>query len=370
MREIPSTWMRGGTSKCWVFDRDDLDIPGRGTDEVLLRLYGSPDPRQLDGVGGASSTTSKAVILSRSARADADVDYTFAQVAVDERRVDWGSNCGNCAAVVGPWSVRRGWVAAAEGTTAVRVHNTNTGQSILLEVPTPGGVLQENGDAVIPGVVFPGSAVRLWFVEPAGRTTGALFPTGRPAQALSGGVSATLIDAAAPVVIVPAAEVGLSGGETAAELDARPDLLRGLDELRREAAVRMGLAEAPESAQRAVPKLALVAPPPAGRGADLTVRMLSMGRAHPALAMTGSIALTEAARSPGTVVHALVGDGPGRCLRLLSPAGVIETRTRLVDGRPAVGVLRTARRIADATLTLPGRPAAVHAGEAFARLAG
>jgi 2-methylaconitate cis-trans-isomerase PrpF len=358
VREIPATWMRGGTSKCWVFDRADLSVPGRALDEVLLRLYGSPDPRQVDGVGGGTSTTSKAVILSRGTDG-ADVDYTFAQVAVEESRVDWGSNCGNCSSVVGLWAVRRGWVRPGRERTSVRVRNTNTGQLIVQEVPTPGGAVAEDGAARIPGVAFPGVPIQLWFVDPAGRTTGSLFPTGHRVDRLlgpDGPVRATLVDAGAPVVAVPAAAVGLTGRETPADIDARAGLLAALDEVRREAAVLMGLAPSPAAAQRAVPKLAVVAAPDATAdpGADLVVRMLSMGRTHPALPITGSVALTMAARTTGTVVAGLVGPTAGeQTLRISTPAGVVETRDRTDGGVPAVRVLRTARRLADAVLPLP-----------------
>jgi 2-methylaconitate cis-trans-isomerase PrpF len=365
VREIASTWMRGGTSKCWVFEHERLQVPGRGVDEVLLRLYGSPDPRQVDGVGGATSTTSKAVILARSTRPGIDVDYTFAQVAVDERRVDWGSNCGNCSAVVGLYAVRRGWVAPQDGTTPVRVHNTNTGQLIVQQVPTPGRVLDEDGTTRIPGVSFPGTAVRMWFVDPGGRSTGALLPTGRALDLLDGSagpVPATMIDAGAPVVVMAPGSVGLHGRETPAEIDARPDVLAELESLRRQAAVRMGLVVDAERAERAVPKVALVTAPRPGEDADLVVRMLSMGRTHPALAITGSVAMTMAAREPGTIVP----HSAGEVLRLLTPAGVVETRTREIDGRPAVGVLRTARRLADATLALPDATPTAEIGAARA----
>jgi 2-methylaconitate cis-trans-isomerase PrpF len=219
-------------------------------------------------------------------------------------------------------------------------------------VPTPGGFLDENGTAFIPGVSFPGTPVRMWFVDPAGRTTGALLPTGEPMDLLDGRhgpVPATLIDAGAPVVVLPVSAVGLTGRETPAEIDARPELLAELETLRRQAAVRMGLVHDPGRAERAIPKLALVAPPEPGEDADVVVRMLSMGRVHPALAITGSVALTMAARAAGTVVPRCDRD----VLRLLTPTGVVETRVRQIDSRPAVGVLRTARRIADATLALP-----------------
>lgn len=210
MREIPATWMRGGTSKCWVFEREVLTVPGRSIDEVLLRLYGSPDPRQIDGVGGATSTTSKAVVLTRSDRPDIDVEYTFAQIGIADGRVDWTSNCGNCSAVVGPYALRRGWVVPAGEVTTVRINNTNTGQLIVVDVPTPSGHVTEEGGDHIPGVAQPGLGVHLWFIDPAGRTTGALLPTGNAVDVVDG-VRVTLLDAGAPVVLVPADEVGADG---------------------------------------------------------------------------------------------------------------------------------------------------------------
>src|SRR5687768_16635416 len=177
--------MRGGTSKCWVFDADVLATAGGlSADTTLLRLFGSPDPRQLDGVGGGTSTTSKAVILTPSNSPDADVDYTFAQVGIDEQRVDWGSNCGNCSAVVAPYAIERGWVEVGQESTAVRTLNTNTNQLILQKVDTPHGELGGTGTQMIPGVPFPGMPVGMGFFDPAGRTTGALFPTGEPIDKL------------------------------------------------------------------------------------------------------------------------------------------------------------------------------------------
>ena len=184
MHEIPATWMRGGTSKCWVFRRDDLRVGDLSVDEVLLRVYGSPDHRQVDGVGGGTSTTSKAVILAPSTDEGVDVEYTFAQVGIEEAKVDWGSNCGNCSAVVASFAIREGWVPTGSDETAVRVLNTNTGQLIVQRVDTPGGVLAEAATQTIPGVPFPGAPVRMGFVDPAGRSTGHLFPTGHPRDSL------------------------------------------------------------------------------------------------------------------------------------------------------------------------------------------
>ena len=369
MREIDATWMRGGTSKCWVFRRDDLKIPDLSVDEVLLRLYGSPDHRQVDGVGGGTSTTSKAVILAPSTDPGVDVEYTFAQVGIEEAKVDWGSNCGNCSAVVASFAIREGWVATGAAETSVRVLNTNTRQLIVQRVPTPGGRLDEAATEHIPGVPFPGAPVRMGFVDPAGRSTGHLFPTGRERDRLSdavGAVTVTLVDAGAPVVAVRATDVGVRGDEDIAALDAVPGLLARLDAVRREAGVRMGLAETPGAVARAVPKLALVSdavPDDAdgADGADLTVRMLSMGRFHPAVPVTGSVALTLAAGAVGTVVHDLVAarspvGGPVPGLRLATPAGCVSTFVEDHDGVPVVGVVRTYRRLASGSVLLPDPP--------------
>jgi len=365
VRELAATWMRGGTSKCWVFNRADLDDLGQDTAAVLLRVFGSPDPRQVDGVGGATSTTSKAVILAPATTGDADVDYTFAQVGIGEPVVDWGSNCGNCSAVVGLYALRRGWVRPTGDLTTVRVHNTNTGALIVQQVPTPGGHVEEDGTEHIPGVPFPGVGVRMWFRDPAGLTTGSLLPTGSPREKLlfeGRAVEATLVDAGAPVVVLDAASLGLTGSESPAEITALPGLLAGLEGVRRQAAVRMGLVADEASAERAVPKLAIVAPVPAGGEADLAVRMLSMGDVHPALAITGSVALTMAATTPGTLVADHVSpDRDGR-IRLATPSGVVVTHFGVLDGAPAVAVTRTARRIADAVLALPDGPSQARGG--------
>ncbi|TLM81710.1 methylitaconate delta2-delta3-isomerase [Pseudarthrobacter sp. NamE2] len=356
MFKIPATWMRGGTSKCWVFEWDNLQVPGKTVDEVLLRLFGSPDNRQVDGVGGGTSTTSKAVILSRSVSEDADVDYTFAQVGIDEQRVDWGSNCGNCSAVVAPYAIERGWVAAGPETTSVRTLNTNTNQLILQKVDTPGGELGHSGTQMIPGVPFPGMPVGMGFFDPAGRTTGRLFPTGIPMNKVTFDgrqVPATFIDAGAPVVIVEAETVGLTGHETAAEIDTRTELLVHLDDMRRDAAVQMGLAETRADAERAIPKLALVAKADDGDEADLLVRMLSMGRLHPALAITGSVALTMAAQHQGTVAANLITGDVSAGVTMRTPAGLVQTWAETREGTPVVGALRSARRLADADLLLP-----------------
>lgn len=359
MHEIPATWMRGGTSKCWVFRRDDLRVGDLSVDEVLLRIYGSPDHRQVDGIGGGTSTTSKAVILAPSVDDDIDVEYTFAQVGIEEAKVDWASNCGNCSAVVASFAIREGWVRTGDEETLVRVLNTNTGQLILQRVETPGGDLVEAASETIPGVPFPGAPVRMGFVDPAGRSTGRLFPTGRPVDRLESEgdtVLVTLIDAGAPVVAVSAADFGVRGDEDTHELDAVPGLLARLDAVRRDAGVLMGLAETPELVARSVPKLAMISAPPRDEDTDLTVRMLSMGRFHPAVPVTGSVALTIAAAAPGTVAHRLARGDAAAGMRLGTPAGSVTTFVEEHEAVPVVGVIRTYRRLAHGSVLLPDPP--------------
>ena len=356
---VPAVWMRGGTSKCWVFKREDLEATGLPLDDVLLRLYGSPDPRQVDGVGGATSTTSKAVILSKSYEPGVDVEYTFAQVGIDEHKVDWGSNCGNCSAVVAPFALEKGWVEPHRGETLVRARNTNTGQTILQRVSTPDGRWAPQLDTVIPGVPFAGTAVGLGFVDPAGQTTGKLLPTGNVIDTLrvSGGeVEVSLLDAGAPLVIVSAETAGLHGIPFEGwSVEVLPELER-LDAIRRAGAVAMGLAATAEAAERAIPKLAIAGPVDASQAAvesaDVQIMMLSMGNPHPALAITGSVGLTIAAATSGTVVQRALAAPVGEDLRIRTPAGTITTWRRSIDGGDVVGSTRTARVLARAILPL------------------
>lgn len=350
--------MRGGTSKCWVFERSALQIPGFTVDEVLLRLFGSPDPRQIDGVGGGSSTTSKAVILSPSNEPGIDVDYTFAQVGIEQAVVDWGSNCGNCSAVIAPYALDQGWVSAVNGEVSVNIRNTNTGQVLHERIAAPATDLPAN--TYIPGVPFPGEAVEIGFVNPAGGTTGKLLPTGEPRTTLSIGssqdetaqtVTATLLDAGAPLVIINATDAQLNNLDFASWPTESLTELDRLDQIRRAGAVAMGLATDAQSAQRAIPKLAIVTASEANSDCDFNVMMLSMGAPHPALAITGSVGLTLAARTEGSVIDALLTKPITEKLRLQSPAGVIETWHRDIAGDEVVGTTRTARLLAQATLS-------------------
>jgi len=358
--KIQAEWMRGGTSKCWVFDAGHLNS-GTSLDALLPRVFGSPDSRQIDGVGGATSTTSKAMILHRPDGGDIDVDFTFAQVGIEEATVDWGSNCGNCSAVVGLYAIEKGWVVPSGDVTRIVTRNTNTGQVIVQRVATPDGALPIVPDALMPGVPFPGYRVGLGFHDPAGKTTGALLPTGSATDTITAGGTrwtVTMVDAGAPVVIVRAEDLGLDASRYSSWLAGVELQLETLDQIRRQAAVRMGLAPTTAQAARAIPKLAIAAAPIAAQaetagGSDLNVMMLSMGRPHPALAITGSIALTLAARTPGTVLHQMTGGTQGAALKLRTPAGVLETWTEENDGGVLVGVDRTARTIATTVIHLP-----------------
>lgn len=356
-KTIQATWMRGGTSKCWVFDAEELDALEASRDEVLLRLFGSPDPRQIDGVGGATSTTSKAVILAKSKVPNVDVEYTFAQVGITEATVDWGSNCGNCSAVVAPYALDRGWVQPSGDETFVRVLNTNTNQIIVERVPTPSGVWTAAEDTFIPGVSFPGVAVSLGFENPAGGTTGKLLPTGQARQVLDvagyGSTEVTLLDAGAPLVILSQESANLGGvAYEQWSVEALSELER-LDAIRRAGAVALGLASRSEEAARAIPKLAIVGPVEAGSTADLNVMMLSMGNPHPALAITGSIGLTVAAATKGSVPAEFVTRDVTEGVHFKTPAGELSTWRKQIDGQDVVGAVRTARRIGSAHLDLP-----------------
>ncbi|MBT2596263.1 PrpF domain-containing protein [Arthrobacter sp. ISL-72] len=354
---LEAEWMRGGTSKCWVFEAEHLQDGGASLDVLLPRLFGSPDSRQIDGVGGATSTTSKAVILHRLHGDGVDVEFTFAQVGIEEAAVDWGSNCGNCSAVVGLYALEKGWVVPNGDVTRIVTRNTNTGQIIVQRVATPAGALPDVPAAEMPGVPFPGHLVGLGFQDPAGKTTGALLPTGAATDTIMAGGTrwtVSMVDAGAPVVIVRAVDLGLDPARYDSWQAGLEQQLGTLEQIRRQAAVRMGLAPTPAAAARAIPKLAVVGAPAASDPAcDVNVMMLSMGKPHPALAITGSIALTLAARTGGTILHTITGEALGTTLRLRTPAGVIETWSEEHDGNLLVGVDRTARTIATTIIHLP-----------------
>jgi len=376
-RRIPAVFMRGGTSRAIMFHARDLpgEVPLR--DAIFLRALGSPDPngRQLDGLGGGISSLSKVAVIGPSSRRDADVDYTFGQVSVEDALVDYAGNCGNISSAVGPFAVDEGLFRPGEdGEAAVRIHNTNTGKIILSRFSVEGESAVVEGDFTLPGVSGTGARITLEFMDPGGAATGRLLPTGRPRDLFEiegiGAVEVSLVDATNPVVFLRARDVGLTGGEAPGAMDARTELMVNLEQIRAEAAVRMGLAPDRRTASesvRAVPKVAVVAPSaefidlkgetvPAG-DCDLLSRVVSMGKTHRAYALTASMCLAVAARVPGTLVHEAAGP-PAGDLRLGHPSGVLSVGATVSDG-PAgpraekVIVYRTARRLMEGAVCLP-----------------
>jgi 2-methylaconitate cis-trans-isomerase PrpF len=362
-RRIPAVYMRGGTSRCLVFHERDLPPAGPARDAILLSALGSPDPngRQLDGLGGGISSLSKAVIIGPPTMAGADVDYTFAQIEVKKAFVDYAGNCGNCSSSVGPFAIDEGLLAARDGETLVRIHNTNTRKLIVAHVPVAGGAAGGPGDFDRAGGAGRGARIALDFVDPGGAGTGRLLPTGR-ARDLIAGVEVSCVDATNPVVFVRAHDLGLSGAETPTAVDADHDLGARLEKLRVEAGARMGLAES-----AAVPKIAFVAPPAdytaldgaryAAAAFDVLGRAISMGNCHRAFPLTVAMCLAVAARIPGSVVQECVAGASGD-VRLGHPSGVLPIAAR-VDTSGAepraetVTVYRTARRLMEGFVRVP-----------------
>jgi len=363
-RRIRAVYMRGGTSRCLVFHDKDLPPAGPERDRVLLAALGSPDPygRQLDGLGGGISSLSKACIIGPGTRPDADVDYTFAQVEVSKPVVDYSGNCGNCSSSVGPFAIDERLLPSTDGETIVRIHNTNTRKLIVAHVPVRDGDARVEGDFELPGVPGRGARIALDFVDPGGARTGALLPTGRALDELDG-IAASLVDATNPVVFVRAKDLGLTGAESPAALDADAKLSARLERIRVAAAEMMGI---PGSA--ATPKIAVVAPPAAFAALDGTryaadqldvlARIISMGSCHRAFALTGAMCLAVAARLDGTVVSEYSTAREDADVRLGHPSGVLPLDARVVsrNGQPhaeRVTVYRTARRLMEGFVRVP-----------------
>ena len=368
---LPAVFMRGGTSKGLFFHRRDLPAARAERDALFLAALGSPDAhgRQLDGMGGGISSLSKAVVVSPGQRPGVDIDYLFAQVAVDQARVDYGSNCGNLTAAVGPFAVDEGLVQAADGEAVLTLYNCNLDQRIEARFAVAGGRAVVEGHTVLDGVAGAGAPIRLAFLEPGGAVTGRLLPTGQARDTLdvpgAGRIEATLIDASTALVIVRAADLGVSGVELPEQIEADPALSERLEAIRRVAARRLGVAPESES----VPKVGFVAPPagaPTLSGerlpadaVDLSARVISMGRAHRALPLTAALALAAAARLPGTVAAeaARRGTADDAPVRLGHPSGVAEVAVDLAAGDPPhiarVTVTRTARRLMEGRVLVP-----------------
>jgi hypothetical protein len=353
--------MRGGTSRCLVFHDRDLPREQAARDAILVRALGSPDPygRQLDGLGGGISSLSKACIIGPASRPDADVDYTFAQIEVSRPVVDYRGNCGNCSSVVGPFAIDEHLVEAVEPETRVRIHNTNTGKLIGARVPVRDGEAAVEGDLALAGVPGAGARIALDFEDPGGAGTGRLLPTGRPRDVVDG-IDASLVDATNPMVFVRAKDVGLSGTESPAEIDADSALGARLERVRVAGAALMGI-----PGSRAVPKIAVVARAAAfvaldgtthdTSQSDIVARVISMGDCHRAFALTAAMCLAVAARIEGTVVQEAAGPVSTADLRLGHPSGILPIAAEVGPGPVArrVTVYRTARRLMEGFVRIP-----------------
>lgn len=384
--KIPATYMRGGTSKGVFFRLADLpdaaQVPGPARDALLLRVIGSPDPygKQIDGMGGATSSTSKAVILSPSQRDGHDVDYLFGQVAIDRAFVDWSGNCGNLSAAVGAFAIASGFVEAAripqDGVATVRIWQANIGKTIVAHVPISAGEVQETGDFELDGVTFPAAEVQLEFLDPAADEGegGAMFPTGNLVDTLEvpgiGSVQATLIDAGIPTIFVNAVDLGYTGSELQDAINSDPAALARFETLRAHGALRMGLiGQLEEAANRQhTPKVAFVAPPASytassgkvvqAEDIDLLVRALSMGKLHHAMMGTAAVAIGTAAAIPGTLVNRAAGGVARSAVRFGHPSGSLRVgaEARQVDGQWTVTkalMSRSARVLMEGWVRVP-----------------
>ncbi len=360
---IPAIYMRGGTSRALIFHAKDLPADRAEWEAIFAAALGSPDPdkRQLDGLGGGISSLSKIAVVAPSTNPDADVDYTFGQVAIDAVRISYKGNCGNISAAIGPFAVEEGLVSCSGDRASVRIWNTNTGKIIRSEFPVSKGLPVVSGDLAIAGVAGTGAPIRLAFLDPGGATTGRLLPTGNPIDRLPIGgenLDVSLVDATNPVVLVDAALLGMLGNENPATIADNSDLMRRLEALRIAAAVRMGIArDADEATHRMtnLPLTAILSKVPHDADAEIQVRMISAGQPHKATPLTGALCLAVAIAIPGTVAHSLASPrGEGQPFRILHPGGVIALDATFENGvaREAV-VYRTARRLMQGAVLIP-----------------
>jgi 2-methylaconitate cis-trans-isomerase PrpF len=373
---LPAVFMRGGTSRAVMFHQRDL--PDRATwDPIFLAAMGSPDPngRQLNGMGGGISSLSKVCVLAPSDRADADVDYTFAQIQIREAAVDYRGNCGNMSSAVGPFAVDEGLVRPNGNTAVVRIFNTNTGKIIRSTFSLFDGRAATDGDLAIPGVAGTGAPVRLDFLSPGGSVTGRLLPTGNVRDWLEvpgvGSVEVSLVDAAKPCVLVRARDIGLTGTELPESLDASTAVLARLETIRRAGAIAMGLANTEEEASqsRGMPAVGFIAPPmdaptlsgetiPA-QDVDLTARFISNGQPHRALPVTSSLCTAVAAAITGTLAHEALRAEPGGSVRIGMPSGILTVGADVTRDSAGAWIAhsgafyRTARRLFDGRIYVP-----------------
>ena len=387
---IPATYMRGGTSKGVFFRLQDLpescQVPGAARDRLFMRVIGSPDPyaAHTDGMGGATSSTSKCVILSKSSQPDHDVDYLYGQVSIDKPFVDWSGNCGNLTTAAGAFAIHAGLVDPARipenGVCSVRVWQANIQKSIIAHVPVSNGQVQELGDFELDGVTFPAAEIVLEFLDPSDdEDGGSMFPTGNlvdelevPTDVVEGGIlKATMISAGIPTIFVNAEDIGYQGTELREDINGNPEALARFEAIRVAGALRMGLIKTPEEAlnRQHTPKIAFVSPPktyPASSGkqiqaneVDLLVRALSMGKLHHAMMGTCAVAIGTAAAVPGTLVNLAAGAGERESVRFGHPSGTLKVgaEARQVNGEWEVTkavMSRSARVLMEGHVRVPG----------------
>ncbi|HJV85492.1 MAG TPA: 2-methylaconitate cis-trans isomerase PrpF [Noviherbaspirillum sp.] len=385
---IPATYIRGGTSKGVFFRLQDLpetaQVPGAARDALLMRVIGSPDPygKQIDGMGGATSSTSKTVIVSKSSKPDHDVDYLFGQVSIDKAFVDWSGNCGNLSAAVGPFAISTGLVDIAripkDGMATIRIWQANIGKTIIAHVPMTNGSVQETGDFELDGVTFPAAEVQLEFMDPAAEEEGAggsMFPTGNLVDDLEvpgvGTFKATMINAGIPTIFVNAEAIGYTGTELQDAINGDAKALAMFETIRAFGALRMGLIKnVDEAAKRQhTPKVAFVAKPvdyvaSSGKQVkasdiDLLVRALSMGKLHHAMMGTAAVAIGTAAAIPGTLVNLAAGGGERNAVRFGHPSGTLRVGAEAskVNGEWTVTkaiMSRSARVLMEGWVRVPG----------------
>ena len=383
---IAATYMRGGTSKGVFFRLKDLperaQAPGEARDRLFMRVIGSPDPyvAHIDGMGGATSSTSKCVILSKSARPDHDVDYLYGQVSIDKPFIDWSGNCGNLSTAAGAFAIHAGLVDSSripsDGACAVRIWQANIGKTIIAHVPVTGGRVQETGDFGLDGVTFPAAEIVLEFIDPSedGEGSGSMFPTGHFVDDLEvpgvGKFEATMITAGIPTIFVNAEDIGYTGTELQDAINGDPQQLERFEKIRVAGALRMGLIKTPEEAlkRQHTPKIAFVAPPQdyvassgrkvAASDVDLLVRALSMGKLHHAMMGTAAVAIGTAAAIPGTLVNRAAGGGVRNAVRFGHPSGTLRVgaEANQVDGEWTVTkaiMSRSARVLMEGWVRVP-----------------
>ena len=384
--KIPATYIRGGTSKGVFFRLQDLpescQIPGKARDQLFMRVIGSPDPyaAHIDGMGGATSSTSKCVILSKASVPDHDVDYLYGQVSIDKPFVDWSGNCGNLSTAAGAFAIHAGLVdparIPANGVAVVRIWQANIQKTIIAHVPVSNGQVQETGNFELDGVTFPAAEIVLEFMDPSddAEEGGSMFPTGNLVDDLDvpgiGTLKATMISAGIPTVFVNAADIGYTGTELREDINSDPEKLKFFEAIRVAGALRMGLIKTPEEAatRQHTPKIAFVAPPTtytassgktiAAGDVDLLVRALSMGKLHHAMMGTCAVAIGTAAAVPGTLVNLAAGGGERTAVRFGHPSGTLRVgaEAKQVNGEWIVTkaiMSRSARIIMEGWVRVP-----------------